>query len=209
MIIKQQTLGLMSTNAYLLIDEITGIGALIDCPDNIAPMLSLIESTEELKELKYLILTHGHYDHILGIPEFRKKFNVPVLVCTEDEACLKSGKLSLAAFAGVEQEPCVADQFLKDGDVIELGSLKIKVLQTPGHTDGSCCLIVEDVIFSGDTVFYGTVGTTALPGGDMTVLLQSIKKISSLVGDYTVYPGHDKKTTLDFERVNNIYFKQV
>lgn len=208
MIIKQCALGVRETNTYLLVDEETGEGAVIDCPNDMEEMFNLIENTKELKHLKYLILTHGHFDHILGIPEFKEKYDIPVLICGEDKPCLGDGKVSLASYLGHKQTPVDADGTFADGDVLELGNLKIQVMHTPGHTVGSCCLIVDDVIFSGDTVFYDTVGTTTLPGGSMPVLLNSIERIKTLQGDYTILPGHDRKTSLNYERANNQYFNQ-
>lgn len=206
MIIKRKILGPVATNAYLLIDDKTGEAALIDCPCDTAELDSFI-ADPAVKKLKYVLLTHGHYDHILGLPLIRRNTEAKIMIHEEDVSCLYNEKRSMAVFAGCKQTYVQTDQAFHDRDVIMLGSLKIKVIHTPGHTMGSCCFLVKNTIFSGDTLFYGTIGATHFPGGDEETLIRSLKKLDALNGDYHVFPGHDQSTMLSEERANNIYFR--
>lgn len=207
MIIQKQCCGVMATNAYLLIDEVSGEGALIDCPCK-SDVLDEMVQQPALKRLKYIILTHGHYDHIIGVAHMKEKTGASVLIHEADQGCLTSRKQSMAIFANCEQTPMQADAVMQDGDVLYLGDCPIKVLHTPGHTKGGCCFVIDDSIFTGDTLFYGTIGATHFPGGNESVLLNSLEKLDALEGDYQLYPGHEQNSTLNFERKNNPYFQQ-
>lgn len=201
MIVKQEQFGSMSNNAFLIVDEKTNQSALIDCPEYNEKMEKLIGDTD----LKYILLTHGHYDHILGVNDVKKRFGAKVVISKEDEPMLSSSKLSLAAFVGVHQDKAEADEIIKDGDVINLGDTQIKVMATPGHTKGCVCYIADDAVFTGDTLFYCSCGRTDFPGGDEYEMLDSLHKLRDLEGVHYVYTGHDNNSTLPFERENNRY----
>lgn len=202
--VKQASVGMMPTNTYLLIDDATGEGALIDCPCEGESMLGFLNDPD-LKNLKYILLTHGHYDHVMGVEQVKETTGAKVLIHEADAVCLHDKKHSMAVFAGCEQRPSQADVLLKDGDVIKLGELEIQVIHTPGHTPGGCVFLVNDVLFTGDTLFCGTIGATHFPGGDEPTLIQSVQKLAALPGDYKVYPGHEETTTLNQERSHNPY----
>ena len=154
-----------------------------------------------------MLLTHGHFDHIIGARDVKEKYGAKVVVSAPDEPMLSSGKLSLASFMDAVQNNVKSDIVVSDGDVIKLGSLEIKVIATPGHTKGSVCYLVENALFSGDTLFYMSCGRTDFPSGSSDEMLASLKRLKNLGGDYTVYTGHDNITNLDFERKNNPYMK--
>lgn len=195
--------GSMDNNCSLIIDEKTNQSALVDCNEFSQKMIDMIGDTD----LKYILLTHGHFDHIIGVKSVKEKYGAQVVISKEDEPMLNSSKLSLAAFCNAPQNNVDADIIVKDGDEITLGKIKIKVMATPGHTSGSVCYIAENCIFSGDTLFYCSCGRTDFPSGSPEQMMSSLQKLKALDGDYKVYTGHNNLTTLDFERKNNPYMK--
>lgn len=201
--VKTVVLGALQNNCYLITDEKSGAAALVDCTDATDKMLDLIGNAD----LKYILLTHGHFDHIGGVAQIKQKYGAKVVISKADEPMLTSSKLSLAAFCGGVHKDAQADIIVADGDVITLGETEITVMATPGHTKGGVCYIADDVIFTGDTLFYCSCGRTDFPGGSSSEILQSLKALSALDKNYTVYPGHDEISTLDFEKQNNPYMR--
>lgn len=201
--VKSVLLGEIANNCYLITDAETNKSALVDCTEASAKMLDFIGNSD----LEYILLTHGHFDHIGGVKEIKEKFGAKVVISSQDEPMLSSGKLSLAAFCGGVQNNTSADILVKDGDVIELGNTSIKVMATPGHTKGGVCYIVDDCIFTGDTLFFCSCGRTDFPGGSFDEIKQSLNELARLKGNYKLYPGHDRVSTLDFERENNPYIR--
>lgn len=201
--IKCAVFGELGNNCYLITDEATGKSALVDCTDADEKMLSYIGDAD----LQYILLTHGHFDHIGGIKEIQEKFGAKVVISEEDAPMLSSGKLSIAAFCGAKQNNTTADIIVKEGDVITLGETEIKVIATPGHTKGGVCYIADDNIFTGDTLFFYSCGRTDFPGGSYKEIKESLNRLRDLDGDYKLYPGHDRTTTLAFERQNNPYMR--
>lgn len=195
--------GSMDNNCSLIIDEKTNQSALVDCNEFSQKMIDMIGDTD----LKYILLTHGHFDHIIGVKSVKEKYGAQVVISKEDEPMLNSSKLSLAVFCNAPQNNVDADIIVKNGDEITLGETKIKVMATPGHTSGSVCYIAENCIFSGDTLFYCSCGRTDFPSGSPEQMMSSLQKLKALDGDYKVYTGHNNLTTLDFERKNNPYMK--
>ena len=195
-----------TTNTYIVTDEETGETAVVD------PALdeeSLIGKLKD-KNVKYILITHGHFDHIGGVNFIKERTGAKVVVHKEEEEMLLDGKKNeFTKKFGCDMQPIYADVLVEDGTELSFGNSKIKVMHTPGHTKGGVCYIFEDdrVIFSGDTLFYLTVGRTDLYGGDPRTELMSLAKISELEGDYKVYPGHDQSTTLNFEREHNRYMR--
>lgn len=198
-----ENFGSMDNNCSLIIDEKTNQSALVDCNEFSQKMIDMIGDTD----LKYILLTHGHFDHIIGVKSVKEKYGAQVVISKEDEPMLNSSKLSLAVFCNAPQNNVDADIIVKDGDEITLGEIKIKVMATPGHTSGSVCYIAENCIFSGDTLFYCSCGRTDFPSGSPEQMMSSLQKLKALDGDYKVYTGHNNLTTLDFERKNNPYMK--
>lgn len=201
--IKSVTLGDIDNNCYLITDKASGLSALVDCTDASDKMRSFIGDAK----LEYILLTHGHFDHIGGVPEIKKDYGAKVVISEEDAPMLSSGKASLSVFMGIQQENCEPDITVSEGSEIMLGETKIKVLATPGHTKGGVCYLLDDCIFTGDTLFFCSCGRTDFPGGSAKEIMQSLKRLSSLDGSLKVYPGHDRFSTMAFEKANNPYMR--
>ncbi|HEY8423351.1 MAG TPA: MBL fold metallo-hydrolase [Clostridia bacterium] len=153
-------------------------------------------------DLKAVLFTHGHFDHIALGHMF--KGVVPIFIHQADSAMLNSGK-NLGGMFGCLVKPFEADNILLGGETLDFGDIKVKVIHTPGHTQGSVCYVIDNCVFSGDTLFREDIGRTDLEGGDSRQIIQSIKNLYQLEGDYTVYPGHGEPTTLRHEQENNPY----
>ncbi len=204
--VKKYQVGVLGTNAYVLTDKETNHTAVVDPGFADKKLTEALESAGE-GNVKYILLTHGHFDHIGAVCEYAERFGAKIVISSPEVPFLTDNSLNLSGrlFRGLE--PCTADVVLEDGDVITLGNTEIRFVLTPGHTQGSGCFVVEEdgVIFSGDTLFYRSIGRSDLPTGDAQVFAESIKKLFDLQGDYKVYPGHDRETTLSEERVYNPY----
>lgn len=194
--------GAVYTNTYILTDEATGDTAVVD-PGEYTAELADVCAQAGWSSIKYILLTHCHFDHILGVCALREKTGAKVVICAPDDEALGSGRLNGAVYFGFGDDAFpAADIVVHDGDRIYIGSLELTVMHTPGHTPGSCCYICGDVIFCGDTVFaYGGYGRTDLPGGSISELKKSLDRIFSLEQDYRLLPGHEDTSTLKKERM--------
>lgn len=194
-------------NNYIVTDKDTGATAVID-PS--LPEENLIEKLNG-KDVQYVLLTHGHFDHICGAKLVKEKTGAKVVIHKDDDEMLHDtdkNEFSINCM-GYEFPEVDADILIEDGAEIMLGNTKITVMHTPGHSKGGVCyLFVEDkVMFSGDTLFKLCAGRADLYGGNGRQELRSLAKIGELEGNYKVYPGHEDDTTLDFERENNRYIR--
>ena len=209
MIIRRLDTGYgMMANTYLLLDEKSGEAAVID------PGLFTgeVESAAGEYNIKYILLTHGHFDHIIGAYALRQATGAAAAIHTLDAPCLYDSKKSLADdVERITQQPFNADVLFNDGDCFYLGENEIKVMHTPGHTQGSVCFIIESerTILTGDTLFCLTVGRTDFAGSSAKALVESVKKLIALDGDYRVLPGHNRETTLESERIRNRFIRHM
>jgi len=200
------SLGPMQTNCYFLVDEATSECAVVDPGDECERILSLLDS-HGLK-IKMILLTHGHFDHMMALGKLREATGAPLYIHSADAQALVDPSISyMKQFAGIERSEKPAEKLLEDGDIIEIGRSKVRVMHTPGHTPGSVCYICGDKMVSGDTLFRGNIGRYDLIGGDYDVLCRSLEKLAALKGDYRVYPGHGSSTTLENERRTNLYLQ--
>lgn len=199
MIIKTYIEPPIDNNNYLIIDEQSKEAALIDCSavdDQVRKDL-----IEHGATLKYILLTHGHFDHIAGI---RPNPNVKIVMNKEDLNWLNKANQYLPMFGIPEISIPKIDIYVQDGDIIKLGSLEIKVITTPGHTQGGVCFLVDGKLFSGDTIFRESVGRCDLEGGDFNQIIESIEnKIFTLPPNTLIYPGHGRMTSVEWEKEHN------
>ena len=203
MIIERIVSGPLYANCYFVSDDTENEWVLIDAP---YPDDKLIAYATELGDkLKYIILTHCHYDHIAAAQRIKAVTGAKIVIHTDDEKGLLDSSISLSRYLSGEDLSFEPDETLTDKQQIQCGELTFTVMHTPGHTSGSCCFICDAVIFSGDTLFAGSMGRIDFPTGDARQMRASLKALSDLDGDYTVYPGHYEKTTLADERKTNPY----
>lgn len=156
---------------------------------------------------KMIILTHGHFDHIGAVARLRERYGVKVYIHENDAELLEDVQKNRARYHKLDKSQYVleADEYVQDGDELTLDELTFKVIHTPGHTQGSICVICGSVMFTGDTLFPGECGRCDMYGGDYNMMLASLQKLKNLEGNYTVLPGHGPSTTLQEERERNEY----
>ncbi len=201
--------GVFAVNSYLVISE-AGNAALIDAPQGAERLLAEVKKNGAV--LKKILLTHGHCDHIESLADIAAESGAEVYIHTLDAPKLTDSYTNLSDYfdnylhgaAGYDKAITAVDE----GDIITLDELSFTVMHTPGHTSGSVCYIIGDVIFSGDTLFKGSVGRTDMPDGDTSKLLESLKKLSEFKGeheDYRLLSGHGGESTLSREKSGNPY----
>ncbi len=205
--IHRFVVGPVATNCYFAVNAETKEAIVVD-PGDAGDRLAEVLVKEGAKPVA-ILLTHGHFDHAAGIEDFKKAFpdqEIPVYTCEEERDTLGDPSINLSTGMNGRPERYKADVFLKDGDEVKLAGYSVRLLFTPGHTPGGCCFYLPeaDMLFSGDTLFCGSVGRTDFPGGSMSTLVRSIRdKLLSLPEDTTVYPGHDSVTTIGDEKRYN------
>ncbi len=200
MIIKTFIEPPIDNNNYLIIDEQSKEAALIDC-SSIDVHDKVMQALKEYgAELKYILLTHGHFDHIAGI----RNIAAPVYMHKADLDWVNNVNKFLPMFGMPDMTPPRIDKFIEDGDIIMLGNIEIKVIRTAGHTQGGVCYLINGNLFSGDTIFRESVGRCDLEGGDFDQIVESIEtKIFTLPENTKIYPGHGRETTVGWEKMNN------
>lgn len=191
----------LATNCCYLIDEATGKSAVVDPGEESKRLNAQIE--QDGGALEYVILTHGHYDHICCAKQLAEKFDAKIVTGKNNNQFLSSVELNLTKKHNITFKPFSADILLDDGESFMLGETEIKYLYTPGHTIGCGVYIFDNVMISGDTLFCESYGRTDLPTGDDRKMMASLKKLKELDGDYHVIPGHGPMTTLSHERKYN------
>lgn len=196
--------GALQANTYLAVDEKTNEGFIVD-PGGYNKVLTKEVRDNDVK-IKYIILTHGHSDHICGVNEHKAEFpDAKIVAYKDEEAMLENPNLNQSPGFGVPYST-KADILVSDGDELKVGDVALKFIHTPGHTEGGMCIYVEEAkaLFSGDTLFRQSIGRTDFPGGSYKEIMDSIrKKLFLLPDDTNVFPGHMGMTSIGFEKENN------
>lgn len=201
--IDSRILGMVGTNCYLLCNMDIKECVIIDPADSQDEISRMID--ESGCSLKGILLTHGHFDHIMAADAVRDKYGVKVYASCDEKNTLEQPHINLGEAYGLKFS-VKADVWHKDGEILKLAGFDIEALHTPGHTEGGTCYYIREigVLFSGDTLFCGSVGRTDFPGGSMSEIVRSIKeKVMVLPDDTKVYPGHGEGTSVGYERENN------
>ena len=207
MTLRTLCLGELDTNCYIVWDD-NCVAMVIDPADEAEKILSVIQS--EGLSVAAVVLTHVHFDHLLAAEEVCAATGAPLCIGRGDEDALLdpirnlSGVFQLCAPVRLN-----ADKLLSHGDVLTIGRLSLTVLETPGHTPGSICLMGEGVLFSGDTLFYDSIGRVDFPGGDVPAMLESLRRLMALPEDLRVYSGHGPETTIGREVAYNPYLQRI
>ena len=204
--VMQFCVGAVSTNCYVIYDEAIMHGAIIDPGDNAKELMDYI--AKQKVTLDYILLTHGHFDHILAVDEIAKKIGAKVVMHRGDEYLLTPDNMRMFGMPLRSAVPTV-DIWAEEGTEITIGALTIRYLHTPGPTPGSCTLMCGSLLFTGDTMFRHECGRCDLPGGDFDTILKALRRLHDLEGDDQVLPGHEGLSTLADERVNNPYVRQA
>lgn len=197
--------GVYITNCYIVEGEQKGHGFLVDPADDADRLISVLEKENISPEA--ILLTHGHYDHILAVPKLQERWkDIPVYCNASDIPKEKTeydmGQVfpTVAAFENIRT--------IEEGQQLQIAGTDLKVMCTPGHTPGSVLFLAKDVIFTGDTIFQGSIGRTDFDGGNERQMMQSLRKIKNLaIEDITLCPGHGDTTTLKWERAHNSYLR--
>lgn len=203
MLIKRMPLGVYAANSYILSCSDTKEAVVIDPGGESEDTIAALE--KDNFNLKYIVLTHGHGDHIGGVLDLKEKYNVPVLIHELDEELINDSDKNLSSVIPMKEISFKSDKNLKDGDIINFGNVELEIIHTPGHTKGCICLKSDSDILTGDTLFKGSIGRTDLYGStSQEELVNSVKeRIMKYSDDVNLHPGHGAESTIGFERANN------
>ncbi len=196
MLIKCIPVGHIEANCYVVTDESSLKCAVIDPGDEFNTIMDYIEETK--LRVEAIFLTHGHYDHTGAAVALSEETGAPIWINRADVTDTPESYRFLAT---------EGTRFYSDGDTVDVGLLRFRVMETPGHSAGSVTLKCQDALFTGDTLFAGSCGRTDLPGGDFERLMASLRRLGDIPGNYEVYPGHMDPTTLDVEKASNRYLR--
>lgn len=203
MIVKSFHAGPLAVNCYVATDEATKKTFIVDPGGRNINIVNYIR--ENGLEVEYIILTHGHGDHIGGVPDLMKEFPAAKLAMNiHDRPLIENANLNMSSMVFGYPVSFSADRYMTDGETLKVGNLELTFLHTPGHTPGGMCIVAGDVVFSGDTLFAQSIGRTDFTGSSYPAIVKSIReKLFTLPDDTTVLPGHMGPTTIGFEKENN------
>lgn len=196
---------MLENNNYLLIDEISKEAVLVDCSSYIDEVETVLKDYNA--NLKYILITHGHFDHVMGINDFHKQYpQTKIIAPLDDKDLIEDIETFIDRFVGGIGKVTVPhiDMYISEDDEIYIGNEKIKIISTPGHTKGGVCYFIDDKLFSGDTIFLRSVGRTDLPGGSYEQIKNSVRLVLDMFKDNVViYTGHGDETSVGYEKLHN------
>lgn len=205
MILDKIVVGPLAVNSFVIGCENTRLAAIID-PGDEYEKINLSLKKHNLS-LKYILLTHGHVDHIARLIKFQEMYSVETLMHSEDYFLFNDSSMHAMLFGLPDPGNPKINKYIKDGDIIKIGDIEVKVLHTPGHSPGSVTFLIENNLIVGDLIFQGSIGRTDLPGGNYETLIASVQnKIFTLPDDMVIYPGHGPETRVGIEKIHNPYF---
>ena len=201
--IELLALGQYASNCYIVADEVSKEAIIIDPGAGGNQIMKHVEASG--LKIMFIVLTHSHPDHIGALKEVKEATGAKVAIHADDVSGLQRGRQFGTMSSSTQPPP---DRLLKDGDSLDVGSLHLSVIHTPGHTQGGICLLVDGVLFSGDTLFYSSVGRSDMPGGNGPQLIDAISnKLLTLPDETVVLPGHGPQTTIGDERRGNPFLR--
>ena len=207
MTLRTLCLGELDTNCHIVWGD-NRVAMVVDPADEADKILSLIK--DEKLSVAAVVLTHVHFDHLLAAEEVCAATGAPLCIGKGDEDALSDPIRNLSGVFQMCPSVCLqADKLLSDGDVLPIGDLSFGVLETPGHTPGCICLMGEDVLFAGDTLFYDSIGRVDFPGSDVPSMIASLRRLMALPADLRVYSGHGPETTIGREVARNPYLQRI
>ena len=204
--IMKLVVGELQENCFILFDE--NKDAFVVDPGGSSE--NIIEAIDKNSlNIKYILLTHGHFDHVGAVAALVKKYKALVYMSKDDRAFLESPKEVRASAFGMQIEAADVDVFVKEGDEIPFSEGTIKVIETPGHTLGSVCYLFENYLFAGDTLFNGSIGRTDFPESNHSLMIESLKKLKKLDDEIYVLSGHGPESQISYEKMTNPYLRQL
>ncbi|OHE58039.1 MAG: MBL fold metallo-hydrolase [Thermodesulfovibrio sp. RBG_19FT_COMBO_42_12] len=207
MVIKKLAVGPLESNCFIIADENTKEVLVIDPGDEPDRILDLIN--ENNYNVKYIVCTHAHFDHVGAVPDLKKETGAKIVI-HRDESEIYKNTADQAALWGYELDPLPEpDMLASEGDKLEIGDLIFEIIHTPGHSPGGICLYGEGILIAGDTLFAGSVGRTDFYGGDMEKLKSSFKRLMSLSDEVRVLPGHGPESTIGKEKSDNFFSCEI